>query len=294
MIVVTTPTGDIGRQVVGHLLQQGEQVRVVVRDPDRLAPEVREHVEVIGGSHGDAGVVDRAFAGAEAVFWLVPPNPQAASVEAAYVDFSRPASEALTRHGVRRVVGVTALGRGTPQAAHAGFVTGSLAMDELMASSGVPYRALAMPSFMDNLLRSVATIRDPGVFFSPISGDRKLPSCATRDIAAAAVRLLVDGGWTGFEDSPVLGPEDLSFDDMAQIMTEVLGWPVQFQRITPEALRERLTGFGMSDAMAAGMVDMAVAKDLGLDNAAPRTSESTTPTSFRQWCEDVLEPALSD
>jgi hypothetical protein len=32
------------------------------------------------------------------------------------------------------------------------------------------------------------------------------------------------------------------------------------------------------------MLDMAVAKDNGLDNAEPRTPQSTTPTSFRQWC----------
>jgi hypothetical protein len=40
------------------------------------------------------------------------------------------------------------------------------------------------------------------------------------------------------------------------------------------------------------MIDMARAKDEGLDNAEPRTPESTSPTSFRQWCEEVLKPAI--
>ena len=44
--------------------------------------------------------------------------------------------------------------------------------------------------------------------------------------------------------------------------------------------------------MAQGMLDMMVAKNEGLDNAEPRTPQSTTPTSFRQWCEDVLKPAV--
>jgi hypothetical protein len=35
-----------------------------------------------------------------------------------------------------------------------------------------------------------------------------------------------------------------------------------------------------------------VAKDDGVDNAEPRTPESTTPTSFRDWCEQVLKPAV--
>jgi hypothetical protein len=48
----------------------------------------------------------------------------------------------------------------------------------------------------------------------------------------------------------------------------------------------------MSEAMAQGNLDMLVAEDQGLDNAEPRTPESTTPTSFRQWCEEVLKPAV--
>jgi hypothetical protein len=37
---------------------------------------------------------------------------------------------------------------------------------------------------------------------------------------------------------------------------------------------------------------MALAKDSGLDNAVTRTPQSSTPTSFRQWCEEVLKPAI--
>jgi hypothetical protein len=79
---------------------------------------------------------------------------------------------------------------------------------------------------------------------------------------------------------------------MAQIMSEVIGKPVRYQQVPAQALQVRLTGAGMSDAMARGMVDMMLAKDEGLDNAEPRTPESTTPTTFRQWCEEVLKPAV--
>ena len=292
MIIITAPAGQIGHQVLGNVLSSGEPIRVIVRNPSRLRTEARERVEVVQGSHGDIDVVDQAFAGADAVFWLVPPDPHANSAEAAYVDFTRPACDAFKRHGVQRVVGISALGRGTVAARHAGLATASLAMDDLIASTGVSYRALTMPSFMDNLLRQVPAIKDRGVFVTPISGDRKLPSCATRDIAAAAARLLLDGSWSGAGHVAVLGPEDLSFNDMAQIMSEVLSQPVRYQQITGQALKDRLTGAGMSDAMAQATVDMMIAKDQGLDNAEPRTPESTTPTSFRQWCEEVLKPAV--
>lgn len=51
-------------------------------------------------------------------------------------------------------------------------------------------------------------------------------------------------------------------------------------------------GFGMSDAMAQGMLDMALAKDAGLGNGVVRTSGNSTPTTFHQWCEGVLAPAV--
>jgi uncharacterized protein YbjT (DUF2867 family) len=123
MIVITTPTGQIGRQVLGNLLESGEQLRVIARDPSQLPAEVREDLDIVEGSHGDAAVMDKAFAGADAVFWLTPPDPRAPSVEAAFAGFTRPAAEAFTRHGVGRVVGVSMLGRGTPWAGQAGFVT---------------------------------------------------------------------------------------------------------------------------------------------------------------------------
>lgn len=290
MIVVTTPTGTIGRQVLENLQGSSEPIRAIARDPSRLPSHTRKRVEVVQGSHGDINVVNEAFAGADAVFWLVPPDFHAESVEAAYVDFTQPACDALRSQGVKRVVGVSALGRGWSM--NAGLVSASLAMDDLIASTGVSYRSLAMPSFMDNIHSQVEAIKNQGMFFSPISGDRKLPTCATRDIAAVAAKLLLDPSWSGQGSVPVLGPEDLSFNDMAQIMSEVLGKPVRFQQIPGDAFKARLTGFGMSEAMAQGMLDMMMAKNEGLDNAEPRTPQSTTPTSFRQWCEEVLKFAV--
>lgn len=294
MIVVTAPTGQVGGQVLDRLLLQDTPVRVIVRDPSRLPPEALGRVEVVTGSHGDPDVVAGAFAGADAVFWLVPPDPRATSVHAAYVDFSRPAAGAMREQGVRRVVGVSALGRGSALAAHAGYVTGSLAVDDLIAGSGVAYRALTMPSFMDNTARQTNLIRDEGVFTSPISGDRRLPACATRDVADVAVALLTDPSWDGVDEVPVLGPEDLSFEDMAATMSEVLARPVRFRQVPGAAYKERMMQFGTSEAMAQGLLDMALAKDAGLDEHVARTAQNSTPTTFRSWCTDVLAPAVAN
>ncbi|WP_371476914.1 NAD(P)H-binding protein [Kitasatospora sp. NBC_00315] len=293
MIVITAPTSAIGRLLVADLLDRGAELRLVTRDPSRLAPEVPARAEVVEGSHGDAAVIDRACHGAEAVFWLAPDDGNAPSTEAAYVDFTRPAAEAFARNAVRRVVAITALGRGTPLAEHAGPATASLAMCDLIAASGVAFRAVACPSFMHNLLRQVGAIKEQGTFSMMIDPDLKSPTVATRDIAATAARLLLDDSWEGSGQVACLGPEDLSPDEMARIVSEVLGKEIGYRRIPGAALKERFTGFGMTDAMAQGMIDMFDAKNRGLDNAEPRTAESTTPTTFRQWCEDVLKPAVT-
>ncbi len=296
MIVITTPTGDIGSRLLTALLDDapahGEELRVIVRDPARLPGPVRDRVDVVAGSHGDADVVDRAFAGADAVFWVVPPDPRAPSLEDAYLGFTRAATRAFTDHGVQHVVGVSALGRDTPVAGRAGLVTASLAMDDLIAGTGVSYRALANPSFMDNLLRQVHSIRDGGVFTDTAAADRRAPTAATRDIASAAAGLLLDRSWTGVGSVPVLGPEDLSPADMARIASEVLGTPVRYERQSFDDLRATLTGYGSGDAFVQGMIDMMRAKDEGLDEGVRRTPESASPTTFRQWCREVLRPAV--
>ncbi len=292
MIVVTTPTGQIGARLVRDLLAAGEALRLIVRDASRLPPDVRDRVEVVEGSHGDATVVDRAFEGADALFWVVPPNPQASSLQAAYLDFSKPACAAVTRCGVGHVVDVTGLGGDTRWRDRGGLLTVSVRMDEMFAATGAAHRALAMPSFMDNMLMQLGPIREQGMFFGPLDGDQKAPTCATRDIAAAAARLLTDRTWSGTGTLPVLGPENLSSNDMAATMSDVLGKLVRYQQVPFDAFEAQLRGQGMSDAFVQGFVEMMRAKAEGVDTAQPRTPEGTTPTTFRQWCEEELKPAL--
>ncbi|GAA0622855.1 NAD(P)H-binding protein [Kutzneria viridogrisea] len=295
MIVITAPTGNIGRHLLPLLLEAApthdEELRVIARDPARLPDAVRERVEVVIGSHGDTEVVDQAFEGADAVFWLVPPDSSLAPADV-WSSFTRPAAKALAAHGVGHVVGVSALGRGTPVADRAGLVTASLAMDDLIARTGVAYRALANPSFFENLLEEADSIREKGVFTDVVDADRKAPLAAVADIAAVAARLLLDRSWTGVEDVPVLGPQDLSPNDLARIMTEQLGRPVRYERQSIEDLRTTLVGYGLDEAFVQGIADMKQAKDNGLDIGVTRTADTASPTTFEQWCAQTLRPAV--
>ena len=272
MIVLTTPTGKIGSQVLKNLLAAKADVRVIARNPAKLAPEVRAKVEIVQGSMDDEKVLARAFGGAESVFHVVAPSFAADNVMESYLRFARPAGLAIQSQGVERVVAVSVLGRGTSLAEKAGPITACLAKDEEIEKTGVGYRALWCPGFMENMLMQLQALKHQGTFFLPASPDKKIPLVATRDIAASGTKLLLDPSWTGQGGLAVLGPEDLSFDDMAAVMTEVLGKPIRFQSIPADAYKAQLMQYGATEVFAQGLVDMMAAKDQGMDNAEPRTS----------------------
>src|SRR5579862_9831517 len=221
MIVVTTPTGHIGSQVVENLLAANETVRVIARDPARLPAGVRARIEIVQGSSDDEGVLMRALEGAESLFLVVPPSLTTNDVSEYYLRFTRPACRAITSQGLHRVVTVSGLGRRI--AVNAGPVITSFAKDAEIERTGVHFRALWCPGFMENMLRQVDALKHRAAFFAPGLPDLKAPLVATRDIAVRGAQLLIDRSWAGQDGIAVLGPEDLSANDMASIMTDALG-----------------------------------------------------------------------
>ena len=227
--------------------------------------------------------------GAGALFWLMPAAATASSPYEAYVTASIPGADAVVRHTVPRVVIVSALGRGSQ--IYAGHISASHAMEDLFRSTGAHVRALALPSFMDNILRQVATIRN-GVVSGTVPADLSMPWIATKDIAALAAAHLLDHTWTGQDPVEVLGGEDLSYQDIAAILTDVLGTPVRYEHGDRAAVEQFLTGRGFSEAMARSMMDMDLAGERGITKAVPRTAGNTTPTTFREFAEEAVKPAV--
>lgn len=289
MILVTTPTGDIGRRVLSHLCAAHKAVRVIARDASKLPPEPQ--FDVIEGSMADAATLKHAMTGVTCVFWLPPGDPTLPSAEAAYVDVSRAFCDALPGSKVTHVVGISALGRGWGKPA--GHVTATLAVDDMIALTGVQYRALACASLMDNIARQAAPIRTLSRFFQPTPGDLKLPHVAKADVARIAAELLLDPSWTGVEAIPLLGPEDLSFNEMAAILSAVLGREIAANQLPMEQFRQMMCDLGASDGMAQAYVEMLTAKNGGMDHLVTPASRHNTPTTFRTWCEEELRPLIA-
>jgi uncharacterized protein YbjT (DUF2867 family) len=289
MIVVTTPTGQIGSELVGLLLDQDAQVRVIVRDASRLSGAVRERIEIVEGSHDDPAVLDKALPGADGLFWLVPPNPQASSAEAHYLNFARAGRAAVERHGVGHVVAVSSAGHGWPKPA--GVLSAAFAMDVELAASGAAYRALGLPFYMENLFRQLDSIRTQGAFSLTGAGDHPLAMIATRDIARTAAELLVDLAWNGQEDLPVYGPDRLTPDGMAEVLTEELGRPIAYRRVPVADYGSLLRSQGADDQSVKDVAEAFAAHDEGIYDA-DWSRAAITGTDFRTWCREVLKPRV--
>lgn len=289
MIVVTTPTGHIGSRLAELLLERDEEVRVIARDPSRLAPTIHGRAEVIAGSHADPAVLDAALSGADAFFLIVPPDSQASSVAGHYVEYGRQARAALDRAGVGHAVMISTMGGGNERAGH---LSAARAAEAEVGASGAAVRALAPPFFMENLLNQAEAIGG-GVLALPSNAERVLPVVATDDLAALAADLLTDRSWDGVGRVPISSSDSLTPEGIATTLGKSLGREVAYHQVPTAAYKERLVSFGMSDAWAGGIAEMAEAQNQGFYDSEIETARGVAPTTLADWAEKVLRPALA-
>ena len=74
---------------------------------------------------------------------------------------------------------------------------------------------------------------------------------------------------------------------------DVLGTPIRYQSGDRAAVKAFLLSRGFSEAMARSAIDMDLASERGINNATPRTAQNTTPTTFREFAEDAVKPAVT-
>ncbi len=287
-VVVTTPTGKIGSKLVPMLLERGVTVRVIARDPNKLAPQIRERVEVIQGSSDDPQTLSSAFAGAAALFWCIPPTDDAPLP--VYTRFAEAAKTALKGASVTHIVTVSSGGKG--RAINAGPISALHAMEDVLNQTDANIRHLRCGNFMENFLYQVAPMKRQGALFFPMRGDLPIPHVCTMDIAAVAAHWLSERSWNGQQGIGVHGPADLSFEQVAGILSAALETEIRFQALTPEAFTAGQLSRGASATDVQSLVEMWQAVEQGIYGAEPRSPETTTPTTLLEWAKTVLKPAF--
>jgi len=282
--------GNIGHQVVSALLNREESLRVIVRNPHKLAETIQSQVEIVQGSTDDADVLVQALDGADALFWCIPQSHTQNDVLNYYLQFTQAAAIALRHSKISRVVTVSSGGKNL--AKNAGAISALHVMENLLNETGVSIRHLRCGNFMENFLWQTGTIAHQQTFYYPLPGDYPIPMVATCDIAEIAVQWFSDQHWSGQEGVGVHGAEDLSMQQAAEIFSHVLGKSIRFQQVSPNAYADSLLQHGASPAFAQSLVDMFAEVANGIYQAEPRTPKTTTPTTLDQWATRVMLPAI--
>jgi uncharacterized protein YbjT (DUF2867 family) len=274
-ILVVGATGNVGGRVVERLRDAGARVRAFVRRPDIAS--LPGGVEVTAGDLTVPESLDPALAGVSAVFLLwTAPAPTAAAVVA------RLATRA------RRIVLLSS----PHQTPHPFFQQPNpLArfhadLDALVMSAGVEWTILRPGMFASNTVGWWAeAVRQGDVVRWPYGSAETAP-IDERDIAAVAVRALLDDGHAG-RSYVLTGPSSLTQAEQVDAIGEALGRRLRFEELTPDGFRQAMAGRWPEPAVE--MLLAAWGATLGHRAHVTSTVAEVTGAParrFREWARD--------
>jgi uncharacterized protein YbjT (DUF2867 family) len=292
MYVITGATGNTGSVVAESLLAEGKKVRVVGRDPKRLERFKQKGAESFIADATDADAVTNAFAGAKAVYAMIPPNiasPDVRTYEESVGDALR---SAIEKNGIKYAVVLSSFG--ADKSHGTGPVLGLHGLEKKL--EGIPgLNALFLRAgyFMENLLPQVGVIKSIGSMAGPVEEDLPLPMIATRDIGIFAAEALLGLNFVGKSTRELQGPRDVTYTEVAKIVGAATGKPDLAYHLVPAAqLKPVLMQMGMSSNMADLLLEMADGLNSGhMKTLEPRSPANTTPTTLETFVAEIFLPA---
>jgi uncharacterized protein YbjT (DUF2867 family) len=293
MYTILGATGNTGSVVARKLLDGGKKVRVVGRDSKKLAPLISRGAEAFATDILDTDVLSRAFAGAEGVYVLIPPDLKSPDYRAHQEEVSDSIAIALKTAGITHAVTLSSYGADKPE--KTGPVLGLHNMETKLAGiGGLNALHLRAGYFMENTLAQAGVIQGFGMMAGPVRADLLVPMIATKDIGAAAAEALVTLDFRGQETRELLGQRDISYNETARIIGTAIGKPaLGYIQLPDEQVIQAMTGMGMSKSLAMLLCEMAGSMNNGYMKALePRTAANTTPTSFETFVQEVFLPVF--
>lgn len=277
MILVTGATGKVGREVVRQLAAADVPARALVRDPTRASGLRLPGVEVVAGDLSRPESLPPAFAGVESVFVATPAAPD-------QVELQSNALEAARRAGARLLVKVSVAG-----GPDAGTQIGRWhwATEKQIEASGLGFTFLRPTLYMQQMLSYAPSIAATATFAAPV-GAGEIAVVDTRDVAAVAVAALTEEGHDR-RIYDVTGPEALSFDAMADAISEAIGKRVAFAHVPPEVTRKQLLVDGLPRWLVDDMLVLMASFRDGYGATVTHTVFDVTkqkPRTFRQFARD--------
>lgn len=245
MITVFGATGNTGAPLVDSLLAKGSKVRAVTSDPAKVDVLKAKGCEAVTANFTDPAALERACAGAERIYLVTPAHLDMRRWKANVIGAAKAA-------GVRHVVLATGLGA-SPKA-RVTFGQWHSETQELVKESGLDWTFVQPTYFMQNLLWQVGNIAKTGVYHDDLGGP--VAWIDARDIADVAAEALTGPGHEG-KTYGLTGPEALTGEDIAAMLSEVTGRAITCAPLSVEDAKAAMIAAGMQEEVAAAMVELA-------------------------------------
>jgi NAD(P)H dehydrogenase (quinone) len=252
-IIVTGASGQLGRLVAEQLLERvaPAQIILVTRRPQALADLAERGIEVRYADFDEPASLIEAFAGGDRMLLI------STLAIGRRTEQHRAALDAAAAAGVRHVA-YTSLTNPV-----AGHPTGALAdehreTEELLQKGDLAWTVLRNAAYAELQVPLGAIAVTYGKLVTNAGNGRVAP-ISRSDCAAAAVAVLTTDGQHEHQTYEITGPQALSQGDIAGLLTEISGHPVQLVLCGDRKMLWGLGRLGTPKPVARSIVQLGVA-----------------------------------
>lgn len=251
---ITGITGQVGSHLADKLIEDGQFVRAVVRNPAKASGWASRGVEIAVAELHDAAALTVAFTGMDAIFVMTPPMFGSADPMNDHLLMLEALKSAIIGSGVKKVVYLSSVGGQLSEGT--GAIKKLYDMEQAFADLPVPAAGIRAAWFMENYTGAIAHAAETGYlgsFLNPTSF--AIPMIAAGDIGKLGAELLQQT-WDGKRIIELEGPCRYAADDVALILSTYLKLPVTAQPIPEDQYTDTYISFGFTPEAALLMTEM--------------------------------------
>jgi uncharacterized protein YbjT (DUF2867 family) len=278
MILISGATGRVGSATLKQLVNRGMPVRALVRSAEKAVHVAGPLVEAVIGDLAQPHSLEAALNGVSAALLVSPLDPHQVTLQGNFID-------AATRAGRVHVVKISGLGTALDSPVRSGRWHAQT--ERYLAASGLPFTHLRPPFFMQNILRFAPTVRASGEFAGSLN-QGKVAMIDVDDIAAVAATALTTPAHVG-KTYVLTGPEALSYPDVAERLSRILGRTVTYRDTPLEVMRQRLLASGVPAWHVDVQVDFSTALRAGHASIVTNSVEAVTGKPARTFEQFIRE-----
>ena len=263
MYVVFGANGHTGSVVADKLIEHGNRVRAVARDPKKLEALRAKGAEVVAADVLDAAGVANALRGAEGAYLLIPPDNASMDLVARGRRIIDNYVAGLSQHAIPHAAVLSSVGAQMASGTGPIVITHHAEMT-LPKAAGTKFTFVRAAYFMENVLNFAQAIKSDGMI--PVFGGGEghpFAMIATRDIGEVAAGALLSPSQVD-QWIELSGPKDYSFNDAAAEASAILGRPVKATPLPIDAMAPTMMQFGVSANVAGLYREMTEAFGTGL------------------------------